>query len=165
MKFDFAHTFKNITLEKYEELFFDEAFNEAMKPVAELKSREMLEKREENGKIIRKIRVVPSRNFPGPVKKLMGDGELSYMEDNSFDKVTHVLDWRSKTSVLTDKIKMSGQIIFSQSPAGVQRRVTGEVSVSVFGLGGMVEKLIVDNIRETYDKIATFTQKWIDGAR
>ena len=165
MKIDVAHTFKNITLEKYVALFFDDAFNEAMKPVADLKERVTLEKKEVDGKIVRKVRVVPTRNFPGPVKKIMGDGELSYIEDNSFDPKTHVLDWNSKVSVLTDKIKMSGKIYFKEVPGGVERRVTGDAVVSVFGVGGMIEKVVVDNIRETYDNIARFTQKWIDDGR
>jgi hypothetical protein len=162
MRFDIAHVFKNITLADYENLFFDDSFNEAMKPVAGLKKRETLERREENGKLIKKTRVFPERDFPGPIKKLI-DGELSYTEDSTFDRATHTLEFRSKVSVLSDKIKLGGTIHFREVAGGIERRIVGEAGVSVFGLGGMIEKAIVDNLKETYDKIAKFTQEWIDG--
>ena len=49
MKFEISHTFRNIDVDRYIKLFFDETFNEAMKPIAGLKSRELLEKKDEPG--------------------------------------------------------------------------------------------------------------------
>jgi hypothetical protein len=164
VKFTIKHVFRNITLEAYERLFFDEAFNDAIMPIAGLKSRVQVELKEENGIVHRKTRVIPIRDFPPPINKLVS-GELSYVEVADFHRAEHRHVWRSDISVMPDKIKMGGDITFAPSGDGVVRTVTGECKVSIFGIGGIVEKIIVDNIVETYDKVARFTQRWIDDGK
>lgn len=164
MRFDIVHTFKNISLTAYEELFFDEAFNTAMMPTAGVKRREVLSQEETGGVLRKRLRVFPERDFPPPVNKLI-KGELSYVELAEFDRAKHRQTWTSEISVMPDKIKMAGEISFRDVPGGVERRITGECSVDLFGIGKMVEKLITDNLKETYDKIAAFTQRYIDDSK
>ena len=161
MKFEIDNTFTGISRDAYEQLFLDDAFNVAMKPIAGLKTREMLEKRQEGGRLYRKIKVIPDRELPAIMKKL-AHGDLVNTEDSWFDPVKHTLEWKSSMSVMTDKIKIGGLIEFLEAPGGVRRRLTGEIKVSIFGVGGMIEKAVVDNIVETYAKITGFTQKWVN---
>lgn len=164
MRFKIEHSFSRISREAYERLFVDEEFNAALKPVCALRSRELLERREEGGRLFRKVRVVPERDFPPAIKKLI-TGELSYTEESWLDPTRHVLDWTSKTSILTEKLSLSGQVSFHEIPDGCRRVLEGEIKVNVFGVGRLVEKGIIDNLEETYDKIALFTQQWIDKSR
>jgi hypothetical protein len=164
MKFEISHTFTNIDVDRYIKLFFDDAFNEAMKPVASLKSREVIEKSDEPGLMHRKVRVVPIRDFPGPLKALLKGGELSYVENTTMDWAKKVQKFRSELN-FTDKIKIGGEIHFTEAPGGTKRTLYIDVSASIFGLGGMIEKVTRDNLIETYDKIAAFTQKWIDDGK
>lgn len=161
MKFEIDNTFTGISRDAYEKLFLDETFNEAMKAVAGLKTRELLESRQDNGRLYRKIKVIPDRELPAIMKKL-ANGDLVNTEDSWFDPVKHQLEWKSAMSVMTDKIKVSGLIEFLEAPGGARRRLNGEIKVSIFGVGGMIEKAVVDNIVETYVKITAFTQKWIN---
>lgn len=165
MKFEISHTFRNIDADRYVKLFFDDAFNEAMKPVAGLKSREVLEMKDEGGVMRRKVRVVPIREFPGPLKALLKGGELSYVEDTAMSWAKKVQTFSSSLN-FTDKIKISGEIHFTDAPSGGAKRTLHiDVTASIFGLGGMIEKATKDNLIETYDKIAAFTQKWIDDGK
>ena len=164
MKFTIDDSFSNIDRAGFEKLFLDEEFNRAMMSVSELKTRELLDRREEGGKLHRRIKVVPQRDLPGFMKKLI-QGELTYIEESVFDPARHVLDWTSQVSVMSDKIKLFGKVEFLEAPNGARRRLTGEMNVSVFGVGGMIEKAVVANLEETYRKITVFTQSWIDGKR
>jgi hypothetical protein len=165
VKFEISHTFRKIDVDRYLKLFFDDAFNEAMKPIAGLKSREVLEKKEEGGLLHRKVRVVPIREFPGPLKALLKGGELSYLENTTMDWAKKVQKFSSELN-FTDKIKISGEIHFTATANGdTKRTLFLDVTASIFGLGGMIEKVTRDNLQETYDKIAQFTQKWIDDGK
>src|SRR5688572_23328864 len=98
MKFEISHTFRNIDVDRYIKLFFDDAFNEAMKPIAGLKSREVLEKKDEPGFMTRKVRVVPIRDLPGPMKALLKGGELTYLENTRMDFARKVQTFSSSLS-------------------------------------------------------------------
>jgi hypothetical protein len=161
MKFDIDHTFTGISRAAYEQLFLDETFNEAMKSVAGLKERALLEKREEGGRLFRKIRVVPDRELPAIMKKLVS-GDLVNVEESWFDPAKHTVEWTNHMSMLGDKLEMHGVVEFLETPNGARRRLTGELRVHIFGVGKLIEKAVVDNVIETYGKIAPFTQQWID---
>lgn len=162
MNFTIEHTFKNISVADYElRVFMDERFNEAIKGVAGLRSRELQERKEEGGKVYRRIRMQPEREFPAVMKKLL-NGDLITTEESWFDAARHVVEWTSKLSVLADKVKLSGRVEFTEVPGGVRRKLTGSIDVSIFGVGKVVEKAVVDDLTSTYEKIAAFTQRWID---
>jgi hypothetical protein len=165
MKFEIVHTFKNVTVDQYIKLFFDDAFNDALRATASLKSREVLEKKEENGKLYRKVRVVPGVELPAAVKPLLKGGELSYLEITTMDFAKKVQSFETQVNI-TDKVKISGEVHFLPAPGGgVLRKLFFDVSASIFGLSGIIEKSTRDQMLQTYDKIAVFTQKWIDDGK
>ncbi len=164
MKFHLEHTFKNVDLAAYEAIYLDETFNRALMPIAELKSREELERREEGRRLFRKVKVVPQRNLPAVVKKLV-NGDIVSVEESWFDRDKHRIEWQQHLSILPGKLRVAGSVEFVPVSGGVRRVLTGDVDVDVFGIGKIIEKTVVDNLKETYDKIALFTQKWIDEGR
>lgn len=162
MNFTIEHTFKNIALSDYEsKVFMSEVFNEAIKGVAGLRSREVQERKEVNGKLFRKIRMQPERDLPAVLKKLVS-GDLITTEESWFDPKTHSVEWTNKLSVLSDKVKLNGRVEMTEVPGGVKRKLTGTIDVSIFGVGKLVEKAVIDDLTATYEKIAAFTQRWID---
>ena len=65
-------------------------------------------------------------------------------------------------SGMTDKVKCRGA--FWVEPMGDKRcrRVLDmEVKVSVFGVGGMIEKLIIKDLEDSYGKSADYTNRWV----
>lgn len=162
MNFSIEHTFRNIALLDYEQkVFLDETFNEAIKGVAGLRSRQLLERKDDQGKLYRRIRMQPEREFPAVMKKML-NGDLITTEESWFDSARHVVEWKSTLSVLSDKVKLVGKVEFAEVPGGVRRRLTGSIDVSVFGVGKIIEKAVVDDLTATYEKISKFTQAWID---
>ena len=48
---------------------------------------------------------------------------------------------------------------------GVKRVLAGVIDVTLFGLGGLVEKVIVSNVEKSYDDAAAFTAQWLTAKR
>jgi hypothetical protein len=161
MKFKVEHVFRGISLADYEALYLDEPFNIAVCKDVEL-DREVV-KRELKGKhLTRVVKCAPRREIPGPAAAIIGASKLEYTEYLEYDMGSNKGTWKTVSGILSDKIESAGTFSFAQKGGGVARILEGEVKVKIFGLGGVVEKFIVSDVEKSYDKVATFTQKWID---
>jgi hypothetical protein len=161
MKFRVEHVFRNIELAAYEQLYFDEAFNEALCKSVKL-ARAVLKRDLTNGKLERQLRVGPDRELPPAAAKFLGSNKIEYTEfvDYTFGK--HSGAWRTVSAIMTDKIESSGTFGFSAKGSGVLRWVEGEIKVKMFGVGGVIEGFIVSDVKKSYEEAAKFTQGWID---
>jgi hypothetical protein len=161
MKFKVEHLFKQITLADYEKLYFNEAFNVALCKGVAL-GRELLKFENHEGMFAREVRVSPERALPESVVKILGADKISYTEFLSYQLGTYKGVFETIPGLLKDKIESSGTFSFAQKPDGVLRTVEGEVKVKIFGLGGVVERLIVGDVEKSYQAAADFTQAWIN---
>mgnify|MGYP001583559842 CR=1 FL=1 len=164
MKFRIENRFRGITLADYEKLYFDEPFNEAMCKALGLQ-RTLVDRKEEGGRMRRVVRVSPDREIPGPVQKVLGGAKIEYTEHVDYALGSGRGTWKTISSLLTDKVDSQGSIAFAERAGHVERVVDGDIKVSIFGLGGLVEKFIVADVEKSYEKAAEFTQAWIDKGR
>jgi hypothetical protein len=164
MRFDLAYRLRRVTPSRCAELFLDARFEQATKAVAGVKSLEELERREEGPRVHRRIRVVPERAVPAPFRTLLRD-EVAFIEDSVFDRDSLTVQWRSTPSVWSDRLDVSGTTTFraeGEEGDDVERRLVGEVRVRAGGLGGMIERLLVADMKETHGRIKLLAQRWID---
>jgi hypothetical protein len=159
MKFEITHTFA-VTPEQYEEIYFDEAFGAAQCEAVNL-GRKLLKLEKTPTRIVRHVRVEPSRELPAPVAKLLGGGSFSYVEEVDYDVATRSLRWRTVPSIAPEKVESSGTVQFIADGAGTKRLLRGDINVKVFGLGGIIEKFVVGDVEKSYEKAAAFTREWI----
>ena len=161
MKFEIKDKFL-VDRERYEkEIYFHPEMNERMDQVIDLKTREILEE-EENDTFHRKVqRIIPKRELPSALKTVLGGKGLGYVETTTYFKKEHRLDWSIKTEIMSDKIKGGGTINFIEDHGHVIRHVKGEITASVFGVGGLIERSIVDSIKDSYQKASNVTKAWI----
>jgi hypothetical protein len=64
--------------------------------------------------------------------------------------------------VLKGKLTISG--VMRTEPAGesqCRRIYDTSVVAKVFGIGGMIESRIIQDVKASYDKAATFTNRWV----
>lgn len=108
----------------------------------------------------RRARVRPTLRAPAPVAKLLGDA-LTYEERGHRDAqgrwVTEIIPSR-----MADRVSI--QTTMSTVPIdgeSCERVAEFEVNVRILGLGGMVEKFIEGTLRESYEKAAAFSAKWV----
>lgn len=144
---------------RFWELFFDDAYNEALYtqglgfPRYELLSIDRGEKA-----ITRSVRVTPKLDLPGPIAKVLGGG-FAYVEDGTFDRASQTYRWHN---VPADKLSSEGTIRAEPAGPGRIRRVTDfRIEGKMFGLGGLLESTLEKNLRAGWDKSQVFMNDWI----
>lgn len=161
MKFDVVYRLRKVTPSRCAELFFDPGFAQAMKAVARTRSFEELDRREEGPRVHRRIRVVPDRVVPLPLRALMRE-EIALVEDSVFDREALTVEWSSTATPWSDRLELSGKTTFAAAGHDVERRIAGEVRVHLSGLGGLIERLFVSDMTETQARIVRLAQQWIE---
>lgn len=163
MRFTAEHTFAGVTLDALVALYFDEAFNEALCRNGRL-GRELVDARRDGEVLHRAVRIVPERTLPAPAVKLLGAEHFGYVEHMVYDYAARRGTWRIEPMVLANKVRSVGSLTFVATPNGVQRTVSGEVTVKVFGLGGTIERFVVADVERSYAEAAAFTERWLSNA-
>ena len=158
MKFRAEHEFTGISLDEYEQLYFDEGFNESLCKAVNL-DRTLVSRAIEDRTIERAVKVGPDREVPKPVAKVIGANKIEYTEHLKYTFGAHQGSWYTISSIMSDKVDTRGTFGFEELPDGVLRWVDGEIKVKIFGVGGLVEKFIVADIERSYQQAADFTQR------
>lgn len=117
--------------------------------------------RQEGAKRHREMAVTPKLELPAAVLRLVGD-KLGYTERGTFDEAKQQWTYQLVLNVLTDKIRMGGEVTIE--PLGSDRctRVSKMwVEVKIFGVGGMVEKAAEKNMRDGWTRSADWINGWL----
>jgi hypothetical protein len=160
MKFRAEHTYEGVTFPEYEVIHFDEAFNVELAQSVKL-VRTVLKFEKTPERIVRHVRVEPAREIPGPVAKILGGNKFSYVEELEYELGKGKGRWRIVTSMMTDKIDAQGTLELVAVPGGCKRVVAGDIKVSIFGVGGIIEKFVVSDVEKSYDAAAAFTREYL----
>jgi hypothetical protein len=160
MKFAIAHEF-DCDAKTYWEIFFDLDYQKEMYSGLNIKERTVLMFEEDDQEIRRKIKVVPQRDLPGALKSVL-KGDLGYIEHNVYHKGKDLMDVRIEPTLMGDRFKMKAEFrVVTLGPKRVRREFAGEMTVSVPLLGGQIEKLILADVRKSYDQAAITTARWV----
>lgn len=109
----------------------------------------------------RKTRMEPKNEAPAFLTKLIG-GTLVYTEEGTFDPQSGVWSFRMSTNRLSDKVHISGKYYCKdKGPKQLERILETDLRVSVFGVGGTIEKFIEGETRKSYELTTAFTNRWI----
>jgi uncharacterized protein DUF2505 len=123
----------------------------------------VLESRDSDAEIVRKIRVVPKLDLPGPVAKLIGSG-FAYTEAGNFDRKAQV--WRSRLTPGVLSERMHAESVVRCEPAGAaacKRTCELTVDARIFGIGGVVESAFEKNLRQGWTQAAAFLNAKLKG--
>lgn len=161
--FTVRHTFDVDVDTFWREVFFNNDFNRTLYlEHLGFSSYEVIEeKKEPDGTVTRKVRQTPKTEAPAVVKKLIGN-EVSYVEEGRFDPAKKRWAYTIAPSKLADKIKIGGE--FWAEPKGegkIERICTVDLEVKIFGVGKAVEAFIEKQTKDSYDKAAAYTRKFI----
>jgi len=157
-----AHEFTTDVDTFLAKIFFDHEFNRQLYLVQLGFPEWLILNETDNGsEIVRQVKVSPKQDAPGPVQKLLGD-RFSYIEDGKFDKATKQYRFKITPSSMAERINTSGVMrIETIQPKRIRRVIELDIEVKIFGVGGMIESYTAKATKESYDKTATFTQKWL----
>lgn len=153
---------KGATFDRVSELYFSPAFNDAVAKAANLVERTQRERAvSPDGTERTRIRIVPRVALPSALHKLLDGRTIHY------DEIT-VFDPRARRATLTIRsiagrsVQVNGTIDFIEEPAGVRLRFAGEALVKVFGLGSMIERYLVSEVKARYSQVEPVLQRFVD---
>ena len=98
--------------------------------------------------------MVPDRELPKPLAKLLGSNKLVYEQQCHLDRSQNQLTWEVIPAVFTDKITAKGTLTVVPTETGCVREVIGDVDVKVRLIGGRIEKAIISDVKKSYDRAA-----------
>ena len=155
-------TFRGCNVEEFAAIYFSEDFNTQVAPHVGMKERTLVELRTlDDGSEVRRVKMVPSVNLPKPVLALTGGADIVYYEVSTYNPKTQTVAYNIDSDA-NDTIDVRGKISFLKAPTGTRRLIEGTVKVSIFGLGGIIEKVIENEVKKGYDKIGAYMQTYID---
>jgi hypothetical protein len=157
------HTF-NCSAETYwEKVFFSEEYNRRMFLEAlEFEGWNQVKFQDTGNRIDRIVDAKPKMmDLPGPLKRVAEKG-LGYREISSFDKQSRVLTTEVEPESLKGKLFIKGEIRCEPSGENKCRRIyDANIEAKVFGVGGMIERRLLADIEQSYDKAAKFTNQFL----
>jgi hypothetical protein len=156
--------FVGIELAAYEALFFDEAFNISVGEALAL-GRQLIRLERTPDRIVRHVGYEPRRDPNSPAGQAFGTSRASFVEELDYDPRAHRGEWRTIPNLMPERVRNAGTIEFAASARGVKRTVRGEVKVSLFGFGGLVERAVAAEIVKSYARTAELTTAWIARGR
>ncbi|MEZ4317455.1 MAG: DUF2505 domain-containing protein [Myxococcota bacterium] len=160
MKLDVRH-FYPCTPERWWEMYWDEGFDALLNQDSTV-DREVLDEREENGLLVRRLRFTPKQELPAAAAKIVGAKKLVYEQINTFDRTKGLLTWKVLPSFMdASKFKAEGTLTAVPTGNGCESHVQGEITVSVMFIGGQIEKAIVTQTTEAYDRMAIRGKEWL----
>lgn len=163
MKYTITDDFKT-SAKRYWEVFFDDAYNEALFRHLRI-GRQVLEcTREGEGDslVIRRRQILtPQREAPKIFKKLI-KGAISYTENNTFTARDNRIQVETIPGFAADKLTTRGTYrIEVLGPEQVRRIFDGECTCRIPLIGGKIERTIVDEVRASYRDTTDFTRQWL----
>lgn len=161
MRVQTEHTYYGIDQAGFAKMYYSEPYNNAVAPIVSLAERRIDSiERLSDGKVRRKIYMRPHVKLPAVIQKLIQGAELSYYEISVYDPSSFEARYHIESGA-GDLLAIQGTISFLPVEGGVCRRIEGQVDVSIFGIGTVVERFITAEVKRRYDAVHTFTQKFI----
>jgi hypothetical protein len=71
------------------------------------------------------------------------------------------MEWQVFPTVATDKVTSKGLMTMREIANGVERTVSGDVTVRVPIIGKRIEKLVLNSVVTSYEHAADITRKWL----
>ena len=163
VQFKVDHRLEGITVEGYEKLHFDEAFNQAL--CADVKFVRTLVKKEiESGILRTEALISPVQKIPGSVATLLGVERLEHQEWVEYEMGSHKGTWKIQPALFADTFIVGGEFEFHADGENAVRRIySGNIEVRLAFVGGFVEIIIVAEVEKSYGAGLVFIQNYING--
>jgi hypothetical protein len=145
-------------------VFLDKEFNEKLYTTAlGFPDFKVTEQTDTETSVTRRVAAQPKMDVPGPVAKLIGPG-FRYTEEGSMSKSERLWKWKMIPSTLADKLFTSGTVRIEAIPGStdkVRRVADMNVEAKIFAVGSLIESSAEKQMRDGWDKSATFMNKWL----
>ena len=146
----------------WQRLFFDADYNAGLYRELGFESYEVQSlERLPDGKVRRRLKAEPPLSGPELLRKQLR-GRIYYTEEGTYDPDRGVWEFVNHSSVKAGTTSVSGTIRALPHASGMQHVVELDVSVSALGLGGMIERAIEKNTRDSYRVTTAYTNRFAE---
>jgi hypothetical protein len=161
-KFTVTHEIR-CDVDTFWKIFLDKDFNQRLfREELQFPEFNIVEQRETDNELIRRVSGQPKMELPGPVAKLLGSN-FRYTEEAKLDKKTKVWTWKMIPSAMAEKLRQEGSMRVEAAGDKRVRRIADIINeAKVFGIGGLIESSAEKQLREGWDRSAAFMNKYID---
>lgn len=123
---------------------------------------QVLEDREEGDRRVVQMKYVTDVSLPGPIKKVVGGAASQSMVMRFIvNKKDNSGTMEMIPSQMADKIKISGKVTQEKRGDHWVQFMSGEATVKVFGVGKMIEKLLVEKIQSSSETETRLRNEYI----
>lgn len=148
MRFQLDQTF-NGPLATVEAAFLDPAFLERVSRLPKVGGAELLDQRPDGDTVHQRIRYRFTGDLSAAAKAIIHPDRLTWVEESTTDRRTHVTTWRIVPDHYADRLRCSGTFTLSALDGGrTRRRTEADLKVSLPLVGGKVEQAIVSGLKE-----------------
>lgn len=156
---------RGVDFDRLTRVYLSQEFNEALGPAIALKERRIIAHETlPDGKERWRIRSKPDVHLPTAVRKLMRDYQVQYDELLVLDRSERKATFQIR-SPAGKAVRVGGYIYFREDARRTSFHFDGDVNVRVFGIGRLIERLIVSEVKRRYAKAEAFLQEYVDAGR
>jgi hypothetical protein len=118
--------------------------------------------RDEPDRRVRDQEIRLERDVPSLLRKFVPAGALRYVERGVWKKPAGPLDVDVEVPAIGDRFKMHAVYAVNEIvPGRCRRDFTGSCDIRIPLVGGKAEKIIVDNMLESYEDAARVHREWL----
>ena len=122
-----------------------------------------------DGEAVTVTRTVPTIDIPWALRRaIIGNRRAEFIDTRRWTHGAHLTPPFSQrfriTNNITDRCVVTGVIVIADAPGNpgaCSVRAHGEAVVTLKGLGPAVEKLVVSNLRASYDRLPRVVEDWM----
>jgi hypothetical protein len=160
MKLSIEHVFEAISPADFEAVMLAEDFNVACSRQLQL-GRQLLRLERLGTRVVRHVCYEPVRKAGDAASEAFGSSKASFVEQLDYETVARRGSWVTIPNQFADRVTNAGTLELVAAPTGTRRIVRGEVKVSAFGFGRLIERAIIAEITKSYEATAAFTRAWL----
>ncbi len=163
MKFEVVHRFSS-SARRYWEATGTDSCNAAIDRATAI-TRELLEESSRGGHRVQMVRSVPDRRLPGVVASAIGSDRLVLIQEQEFDDEQWILRFKATPEApkVAGKVQCSGTLtVRDRGDGSCERVVKGEISVAIPLFGRKIERQVVDQLTDGYDRNAQAIRDWLE---
>ena len=163
MKFHVVHRF-SASAQRYWDATDTDSCNAAIDRATAVR-RELLEETSRPGRRHQRFRSVPDRRLPSVVAGAIGSDRLVLIQEQDYDDKNLVLKFRATPEArkVAGKVRCEGTLTVRDRGDGTcERVVKGEISVAIPLVGRKIEKQVVDQLTDGYDRNAEAIAGWLE---
>lgn len=160
MKIDIVDVF-DCTLEAFWQCFDDPDFEARVQSSSNARKSVVSDETRDGVQTLVQRFDVPMPNMPSAVRAALGTDTMSYEQTTTIDRARGHVTWSIKPAAMADRIRAHGVYTVKQVPTGVERALTGDVTVGIPFIGRSVEKMVVGAITQAYVAGTQARREWI----